>query len=64
MVSGEWTARTFGTYRNTIGVSICASATAYEQTAGTTTSGTENAGQTVISVTDESVFNVEILLTW
>ena len=55
---GEWTARTAGTHGNTIGVSICASATAYEQTAVTTTSGTENAGQTVISVTDESVFNV------
>ena len=55
---GEWTARTAGTHGNTIGVSICASATAYEQTAVTTTSSTENAGQTVISVTDESVFNV------
>ena len=54
---GEWTARTAGTHGNTIGVSICASATAYEQTAVTTTSGM-NAGQTVISVTDESVFNV------
>ena len=55
---GEWTARTAGTHGNTIGVSICASATAYEQTAVTTTSGLEAAGQTVISVTDESVFNV------
>ena len=55
---GEWVARTAGTHGNAIGVSICANATAYEQTAVTTTSGTENAGQTVISVTDESVFNV------
>ena len=55
---GEWTARTAGTHGNAIGVSICASATAYEQTAVTTTSGTEAVGQTVISVTDESVFNV------
>jgi len=55
---GEWTARTAGTHGNTIGVSICASATAYEQTAVTTTSGLEAAGQTIISVTDESVFNV------
>ena len=30
---GEWTARTAGTHGNAIGVSICASATAYEQTA-------------------------------
>ena len=55
---GEWTARTAGTHGNAIGVSICASATAYEQSAVTTTSATEAAGQTVISVTDASVFGV------
>ncbi len=55
---GEWVARTAGTHGNAIGVSICASATAYEQTAVTTTSGTEAAGQTIISVTDASVFGV------
>ena len=55
---GEWVARTAGTHGNAIGVSICASATAYEQSAVTTTSATEAAGQTVISVTDASVFGV------
>ena len=55
---GEWAARTAGTHGNAIGVSICATATAYEQTAVTTTSGTEAAGQTIISVTDASVFGV------
>ena len=55
---GEWVARTAGTHGNAIGVSICATATAYEQTAVTTTSGTEAAGQTIISVTDASVFGV------
>ena len=55
---GEWVARTAGTHGNAVGVSICASATAYEQTAVTTTSATEAAGQTVISVTDASVFGV------
>ena len=55
---GEWTARTAGTHGNAIGVSICASATAYEQTAVTTTSAQEALGQTTISVTDASVFNV------
>ena len=55
---GEWTARTAGTHGNAVGVSICASATAYEQSAVTTTSATEAAGQTVISVTDASVFGV------
>ena len=55
---GEWVARTAGTHGNAIGVSICASATAYEQTAVTTTSATEAAGQTEISVTDASVFGV------
>ena len=54
---GEW-ARTAGTHGNGLGVSICSSATAYEQTAVTTTSGTEALGQTVISVTDASVINV------
>ena len=55
---GEWTARTAGTHGNAVGVSICASATAYEQTAVTTTSAQEALGQTTISVTDASVFNV------
>ena len=55
---GEWTARTAGTHGNAIGVSVCASATAYEQTAVTTTSAQEALGQTTISVTDASVFNV------
>tara|TARA_B100001113_G_scaffold202104_1_gene165610 strand:- start:686 stop:2767 length:2082 start_codon:yes stop_codon:yes gene_type:complete len=55
---GEWVARTAGTHGNAIGVSICATATAYEQTAVTTTSGTEAKGQTIISVTDASVFGV------
>ena len=55
---GEWAARTAGTHGNGLGVSICSSATAYEQTAVTTTSGTEALGQTVISVTDASVINV------
>ena len=55
---GEWVARTAGTHGNAIGVSICASASAYEQTAVTTTSGAEAAGQTEISVTDASVFGI------
>jgi len=55
---GEWTARTAGTHGNAIGVSVCASANAYEQTAVTTTSAQEALGQTTISVTDASVFNV------
>ena len=55
---GEWTARTAGTHGNAVGVSICATATAYEQTAVTTTSAQEASGQTTISVTDASVFNV------
>ena len=55
---GEWVARTAGTHGNAIGVSICATATAYEQSAVTTTSATEAAGQTEISVTDASVFSI------
>ena len=55
---GEWAARTAGTHGNALGVSICSSANAYEQTAVTTTSGTEALGQTDISVTDASTINV------
>ena len=55
---GEWAARSAGTWGNGIGVSICATATAYKQTAVTTTSGSEAAAQTDISVTSASVINV------
>ena len=55
---GEWAARTAGTHGNALGVSICSSANAYEQTAVTTTSSTEALGQTEISVTDASTINV------
>ena len=55
---GEWAARTAGIHGNSLGVSICSDATDYEQTAVTTTSAEESAGQTTISVTDASVFGV------
>ena len=55
---GEWAARTAGIHGNSVGVSICSDATDYEQTAVTTTSAEESAGQTTISVTDASVFGV------
>ena len=55
---GEWAARTAGIHGNSLGVSICSDATDYEQTAVTTTSAEESAGQTTISVTDATVFGV------
>ena len=61
---GEWAARTAGTHGNSIGVSICATATAYEETAKTTTSDTEALGQTVISVTDASGFNTHDIVNF
>ncbi len=61
---GEWAARTAGTHGNSIGVSICATATAYEETAKTTTSATEALGQTVISVTDASGFNTHDIVNF
>jgi len=61
---GEWAARSAGTWGNSIGVSICATANAYEQTAVTTTSGSEAAAQTDISVTDASVINVRDLVNF
>ena len=61
---GEWAARTAGTHGNSIGVSICSSAANYETTAATTTSAEEAQGQTIISVTDASVFTVGDLVNF
>ena len=55
---GEWAARTAGTWGNSLGVSICANSTAWEESAATTTSGSEAAGQTEISVTDASTIGI------
>ena len=61
---GEWAARSAGTWGNSIGVSICATANAYEQTAVTTTSAEEAAAQTDISVTSASVINIGDLVNF
>ena len=61
---GEWAARTAGTLGNSVGVSICATANAYEQTAITTTSGTEALGQTDISVTSATSIAVGDLVNF
>ena len=61
---GEWAARTAGEHGNSIGVSVCASATAYEELAKTTTSATEAIGQTVISLTSSAGFNVHDIVNF
>ena len=61
---GEWAARTAGTHGNSLGVSICATSTAYEETAKTTTSATEAVGQTVISLTSAAGFNVHDIVNF
>ena len=51
--SGEWGARTAGTHGNSIGVSLCSNATAYEETITTgagEVSGTHAAGATTVNV--------------
>ena len=50
--SGEWGARTAGTHGNSIGVSLCSNATAYEETltAAGAVSGTPAAGATTVNV--------------
>ena len=51
--SGEWGARTAGTHGNSIGVSLCSNATAYEETITTgagEVSGTPAAGATTVNV--------------
>tara|TARA_Y100000593_G_scaffold69489_1_gene127620 strand:- start:7359 stop:9371 length:2013 start_codon:yes stop_codon:yes gene_type:complete len=51
---GEWAARTAGTWGNSIGVSLCPSASAYEQHLGTNNrvNGAASAGATSITVDD------------
>ena len=56
---GEWAARSAGTWGNSIGVSLCPSATAYEQHMGTDnlTDGAASAGATSITVDDADKSN-------
>ena len=56
---GEWAARTAGTHGNSIGVSLCPSATAYEQHMGTQNlvNGAASAGATSITVDDADKAN-------
>ena len=56
---GEWAARTAGTWGNSIGVSICATATAYEQvlSASNLTVGEDAVGATTIAVDDADLAN-------
>ena len=59
---GEWAARTAGTHGNSLGVSICASATAYEEmlTSSNQTVGEDAAGSTSIAVDDIDASGDEI----
>jgi len=61
---GEWAARTAGIHGNSLGVSICANSTAFEELAVTTTSAEEAIGQTVISVTDGTVFTIHDIVNF
>ena len=54
---GNWAAKFPGTYGNAIGVSICSSATAYEQTV-TSTASAAAIGATTLAVTDGTEFSV------
>ncbi len=59
---GEWAARTAGTHGNSIGVSICATATAYEEmlTSSNQTVGEDAVGSTSIAVDDIDASDDEI----
>ena len=67
---GEWTARTAGTWGNSIGVQICASSTAYEQVLGASllTVGEDAVGSTTVAVDDVdasgSAFNIGDLISF
>tara|TARA_Y100001963_G_scaffold160042_1_gene267340 strand:+ start:25794 stop:27794 length:2001 start_codon:yes stop_codon:yes gene_type:complete len=56
---GEWAARSAGTWGNSIGVSICATATAFEQvlSSGNLTVGEDAVGATTIAVDDADLSN-------
>jgi len=64
--SGEWGARTAGTHGNSLGVSLCSNATAYEQNLASTnqTVGEDAAGATVIKVDAGTAFNVGDLISF
>ena len=64
--SGEWGARTAGTHGNSIGVSLCSNATAYEQNLGSSnqTVGEDAKGATTIAVDDGTAFNVGDLISF
>ena len=59
---GEWAAKFPGTYGNSLGVSICSNATAYEQTVTSTVDGAHSAGATTLAVTDGTEFNVNDII--
>ena len=64
--SGEWGARTAGTHGNSLGVSMCTNATAYEQNLGSSnqTVGEDAIGATVIKVDAGTAFNVGDLISF
>ena len=63
---GEWAARTAGTHGNSLGVSVCHNATAYEQHLASTnqTVGEDAKGATVIAVDSGAAFNVGDLIAF
>ena len=67
---GEWAARTAGTWGNSIGVQICATATAYEQSLGASylTVGEDAVGATTVKVDDVdasgNAFNIGDLISF
>jgi len=63
---GEWAARTAGTHGNSIGVSICGNATAYEQNLGSSnqTVGEDAKGATTVKVDDGTAFSVGDIISF
>ena len=63
---GEWAARTAGTHGNSIGVSICGNATAYEQNLASSnqTVGEDAKGATTIKVDDGTAFSVGDIISF
>lgn len=61
---GKFTSRFAGALGNSLQVSVCNDANAYEQADVTTTREAEAVGQTIISITDDAVFVVGDIVTF
>ena len=61
---GEWASRVPGKIGNSVGVSVCFTSTAFEETAKSTTSGDASLGATSVTLASNSGFNVRDIVNF